>query len=99
MNDEHVTTIGEGGSFGELALIYGTPRAATVKVSTGRSLSSLIVVPQSLMNVDKHIIKSVKTAREISVDTSIKPHVPSQWRKKYQVLVKGICFGMTNMIL
>jgi hypothetical protein len=27
-----VTTIGEGGSFGELALIYGTPRAATVKV-------------------------------------------------------------------
>ncbi len=26
-----VTVIGEGGSFGELALIYGTPRAATVK--------------------------------------------------------------------
>ncbi|KAL4239998.1 cAMP-dependent protein kinase type I-alpha regulatory subunit [Mactra antiquata] len=31
VNTEHVTTIGEGGSFGELALIYGTPRAATVK--------------------------------------------------------------------
>ncbi|XP_025112177.1 cAMP-dependent protein kinase regulatory subunit isoform X3 [Pomacea canaliculata] len=31
VNGEHVTTIGEGGSFGELALIYGTPRAATVK--------------------------------------------------------------------
>ncbi|XP_069123367.1 cAMP-dependent protein kinase regulatory subunit isoform X1 [Argopecten irradians] len=31
VNNEHVTTIGEGGSFGELALIYGTPRAATVK--------------------------------------------------------------------
>lgn len=29
-----VTTIGEGGSFGELALIYGTPRAATVKAKT-----------------------------------------------------------------
>jgi len=28
-----MSTIGEGGSFGELALIYGTPRAATVKVS------------------------------------------------------------------
>jgi cAMP-dependent protein kinase regulator len=26
-----VTKIGEGGSFGELALIYGTPRAATVR--------------------------------------------------------------------
>ncbi|XP_037094004.1 cAMP-dependent protein kinase type I regulatory subunit-like [Pollicipes pollicipes] len=29
-----VTTIGESGSFGELALIYGTPRAATVKASS-----------------------------------------------------------------
>jgi len=33
VNGEYVSTIGEGGSFGELALIYGTPRAATVKVS------------------------------------------------------------------
>ena len=32
VNTEYVSTIGEGGSFGELALIYGTPRAATVKV-------------------------------------------------------------------
>ncbi|EDO48439.1 predicted protein [Nematostella vectensis] len=29
-----VSTIGEGGSFGELALIYGTPRAATIKAKT-----------------------------------------------------------------
>lgn len=34
MNGELVTTIGEGGSFGELALIYGTPRAATVRAKT-----------------------------------------------------------------
>lgn len=33
VSDEYVSTIGEGGSFGELALIYGTPRAATIKVS------------------------------------------------------------------
>lgn len=33
VNGEKVLTIGEGGSFGELALIYGTPRAATVKAS------------------------------------------------------------------
>ena len=32
VNDEIVTSITDGGSFGELALIYGTPRAATVKV-------------------------------------------------------------------
>jgi len=29
-----VTTISDGGSFGELALIYGTPRAATIKART-----------------------------------------------------------------
>lgn len=29
-----VNKIGEGGSFGELALIYGTPRAATIKASS-----------------------------------------------------------------
>jgi len=31
VNGEKVLTIKKGGSFGELALIYGTPRAATVK--------------------------------------------------------------------
>jgi len=30
VNNEYVLSIGESGSFGELALIYGTPRAATV---------------------------------------------------------------------
>lgn len=34
INNEHSSTVGEGGSFGELALIYGTPRAATVKAKT-----------------------------------------------------------------
>lgn len=29
-----MTSISEGGSFGELALIYGTPRAATIKAKT-----------------------------------------------------------------
>jgi len=31
VNEEHMCSISEGGSFGELALIYGTPRQATVK--------------------------------------------------------------------
>lgn len=34
VNGEKMVTIGEGGSFGELALIYGLPRAATVKASS-----------------------------------------------------------------
>ncbi|KAG5443141.1 cAMP-dependent protein kinase regulatory subunit [Clonorchis sinensis] len=34
VNNEYSSTVGEGGSFGELALIYGTPRAATVKAKT-----------------------------------------------------------------
>ena len=33
-----MTSISEGGSFGELALIYGTPRAATVKAKTDLKL-------------------------------------------------------------
>ena len=32
VNETWVVSISPGGSFGELALIYGTPRAATVKV-------------------------------------------------------------------
>lgn len=38
MNNEWVTSIGEGGSFGELALIYGTPRAATVRAKSNVKL-------------------------------------------------------------
>ena len=34
-------TVEEGSSFGELALIYGTPRAATVKVNHKMSLVSI----------------------------------------------------------
>lgn len=35
---EHISDIEAGGSFGELALIYGTPRAATIKARTACSL-------------------------------------------------------------
>ncbi|KAK7602547.1 hypothetical protein V9T40_008136 [Parthenolecanium corni] len=38
VNNDLVTTVGEGGSFGELALIYGTPRAATVQAKTNVKL-------------------------------------------------------------
>uniref|UniRef100_A0A9J8C1Y4 cAMP-dependent protein kinase type I-alpha regulatory subunit n=1 Tax=Cyprinus carpio carpio TaxID=630221 RepID=A0A9J8C1Y4_CYPCA len=38
VNSEWATSIGEGGSFGELALIYGTPRAATVRAKTNVKL-------------------------------------------------------------
>jgi len=34
VNNDWVSCIGEGGSFGELALIYGLPRAATIKAKT-----------------------------------------------------------------
>lgn len=36
VNGEYVLSIKEGGSFGELALIYGTPRAATVVAKVRR---------------------------------------------------------------
>ncbi|KAL7674502.1 hypothetical protein ACOME3_000779 [Neoechinorhynchus agilis] len=34
VNNNKVSTVSEGGSFGELALIYGTPRAATVRAES-----------------------------------------------------------------
>ena len=34
VNEVKVVSLGEGGSFGELALIYGTPRAATVTAAS-----------------------------------------------------------------
>ena len=34
VNKVHVGSISESGSFGELALIYGTPRAATIMVGS-----------------------------------------------------------------
>lgn len=38
VNNEFFGSIGENGSFGELALIYGTPRAATIKAKTAVKL-------------------------------------------------------------
>ena len=38
VNNKCVTSISDGGSFGELALIYGTPRAATIKAKTETKL-------------------------------------------------------------
>ena len=41
INDELVSSITEGGSFGELALILGTPRAATIVAKTSVVLWSI----------------------------------------------------------
>ena len=38
VNENKVVSVGEGGSFGELALIYGTPRAATVTAASNVKL-------------------------------------------------------------
>ncbi len=42
VNGDYTSTIGEGAGFGELALIYGTPRAATVKVLIILNLNCLV---------------------------------------------------------
>ena len=49
----HVSTIGDGGSFGELALIYGTPRAATIKVALSHliNMDSLCQPANQLINL------------------------------------------------
>ena len=56
MNGAQVTTISEGGSFGELALIYGTPRAATVKVGkTKYNMYWILLGKKTKTNVNKII--------------------------------------------
>ncbi len=41
VDKKHVGQIGEGKSFGELALVYNTPRQATIRADTPASLFSL----------------------------------------------------------
>lgn len=50
MNDQLVVSISPGGSFGELALIYGTPRAATVKVNLESTWQQLKFIHAAVVN-------------------------------------------------
>lgn len=74
MNGEWVTSIGEGGSFGELALIYGTPRAATVKAKTDLKL----------WGIDRDSYRRILMVYAITVIAHFKsrespaPHTPTQ---------------------
>ena len=40
LNDKLETTIKKGGSFGEIAIIFGTPRTATIKAKTDIKLGN-----------------------------------------------------------
>jgi len=42
VNGKQVLSVSDGGSFGELALIYNTPRAATVKVGYFRIVQDIV---------------------------------------------------------
>jgi cAMP-dependent protein kinase regulator len=48
VNNKCVTAISDGGSFGELALIYGTPRAATIKA---KSECKLWAIDRKVLNI------------------------------------------------
>lgn len=70
-----MTSIGECSSFGELALIYGTPRAATVKAKTDVKLWSLLG----------------ETYRRILMDSTIKKRkMYEEFLSKVSVLGKRI---------
>lgn len=59
VNDHLVSVIGEGGAFGELALIYGTPRAATIKVIYLKNISKLFVC------LSPHLLKALLEGGQI----------------------------------
>ena len=59
---EKVLSIGEGGSFGELALIYGTPRAATVKAASDVKLWGIDrYVAAMLLCIQRNIFQKLST--------------------------------------
>ena len=51
VNNEFLGSISETGSFGELALIYGTPRAATIKVRTHATSCQHCLQARSIANL------------------------------------------------
>ena len=51
VNNEFLGSISETGSFGELALIYGTPRAATIKVRTHATSCRHCLQARSIANL------------------------------------------------
>jgi hypothetical protein len=61
VNETYVGSIGEGGSFGELALIYGTPRAATIKVSKRHAPCSPHNRAHECTLLDKHLEELTST--------------------------------------
>ena len=63
IDDEVVLTIMQGGTFGELALIHGTPRAATVRAL---NTVNLWVLDRSLSSTKIKTIKDISSGSPIA---------------------------------
>lgn len=77
-----VTSIGECSSFGELALIYGTPRAATVKAKTDVKLWSLLGETYRRILMDSTIRKRKMYEEFLSKVSVLGKKMISQTKKK-----------------
>ena len=80
VNGEKVLQIGEGGSFGELALIYGLPRAATVKASSSSDVK--------LWGIDRDSYRRIlmgSTIRKRKMYEEFLSKVSILGKKKYQL--------------
>lgn len=66
VDNKPVSQIGEGSSFGELALLYNAPRQATIRSDTSAVVFSLdretyrFIIAQSSSNREKEIKKALK---------------------------------------
>ncbi|NWR70061.1 KAP0 kinase, partial [Centropus unirufus] len=76
VNNEWATSVGEGGSFGELALIYGTPRAATVKAKTN----------VKLWGIDRDSYRRILMASIFLADTLRKRKMYEEFLSKVSIL-------------
>ncbi|NWX58376.1 KAP0 kinase, partial [Promerops cafer] len=101
VNSEWATSVGEGGSFGELALIYGTPRAATVKAKTNVKLWGIdrdsyrrilmASTPQNLNMYEKFlskvsILESLDKWERLTVADALEP---VQFEDGQKIVVQG----------
>ncbi|NXT23215.1 KAP0 kinase, partial [Syrrhaptes paradoxus] len=98
VNNEWATSVGEGGSFGELALIYGTPRAATVKAKTNvklwgidrdsyrRILMAICALKRSLLMNYINSLESLDKWERLTVADALEP---VQFEDGQKIVVQG----------
>ena len=91
-----MVAIGEGGSFGELALIYGTPRAATVKASSSTDVKLWGIDRDSYRRI---LMGSTIRKRKMYEEFLSKVSILGKLQPPHTVIFKFICGQSLQIIV